>query len=186
MQSYVAGSWSPSTIFTYNTTPSTSECRFVCETGYNRNGSACVQNATAGICAVPYGTIASAPPSPLCLIGTPNGFHTAGNGWEWQCLGVNGGQDVECFVDQPLSYSWDISTWSACANNQQTRTVVCKDNNGATVADSLCPQPKPATTQPATCPPVNTCESHYGESCTGTGDTLGYGGSCIGHTQATL
>ena len=78
VQNYIAGSWSPSTIFTYNTTPSTSECRFVCETGYNRNGSACVQNA-----------------------------------------------------------------------------------------------------------PVNTCESHYGESCTGTGDTLGYGGSCIGHTQAT-
>lgn len=94
MQNYVAGSWSPSTIFTYNTTPSTSECRFVCETGYNRNGSACVQNAT---------------------------------------------------------YSWDTGNWSICSNNQQTRTVVCRDNNGNVVADNLCPQPKPPLTQTADC-----------------------------------
>ena len=37
------------------------------------------------------------------------------------------------------------------AQGTQTRTVVCKDNNGNTVDDSLCPQPKPPLTQTANC-----------------------------------
>ena len=33
--------------------------------------------------------------------------------------------------------------------------MVCKNNSGVIVADSLCPQPKPATSQPANCSTSN-------------------------------
>lgn len=36
------GGWTPSAIASYNTTASTSECRFTCESGYTRNGTTCI------------------------------------------------------------------------------------------------------------------------------------------------
>lgn len=45
-QASSGAAWLPSTTSVYNTTASTTECRFVCESGYNWNGSACVQNVT--------------------------------------------------------------------------------------------------------------------------------------------
>lgn len=41
-QSYDGSAWNPSQVGTYNETPSTSECRFVCNSGYVWNGSACI------------------------------------------------------------------------------------------------------------------------------------------------
>ncbi len=61
-----------------------------------------------------------------------------------------------CMGAEPrnFSYAWSVGTYSCTAPNPFTcqttygtnvRTVVCKDQFGTTVADSLCPSPKPAT-----------------------------------------
>ena len=55
------------------------------------------------------------------------------------------------------TYVWNVGTRSVCSNNTQTRPVVCKDYNGNTVIDALCPAPKPNTSQAASCPPVGAC-----------------------------
>ncbi len=45
------------------------------------------------------------------------------------------------------TYTWTISSWGFCSGSQ-TRSVKCRNNNtGATVSDSYCPAPKPATSQ---------------------------------------
>ncbi len=55
----------------------------------------------------------------------------------------------QCESNPPIEhvYQWDIGEWGECVNNQQIRDVVCLDENGDLADDSLCPQPKPATTQ---------------------------------------
>ena len=48
----------------------------------------------------------------------------------------------QCGIGQYGSCNWNA--WASI----QTRTVTCKDSNGNTVSDSLCPQPKPTISQP--------------------------------------
>ena len=43
-QTYDGESWTPSALGTFNTEPSTTECRFKCNEGYEWNGSECSQN----------------------------------------------------------------------------------------------------------------------------------------------
>ena len=151
--------WLPSNVSVYNTTASSTECRFVCESGYNWNGSACIANTQTASC--PSLTVANA---------TSNGSTTwtqtrGAGGWNpnytWTYTTTPGICTFACNSGynwngsacvQATTYTWDIGLWSACANNEQTRSVVCKSNNGTIVADNLCPQPKPATSQVASCP----------------------------------
>ena len=132
----------PSTNSVYNTVASTTECRFVCETGYNRNGSACVANTQTASC--PTLTVANA---------TSNGATS----WTQTRSNINGWT--------PPTYAWTHNT------NPGICTFQC--NSGFNRNGSACVQNTP----------VNTCESHYGEACTGTGDTLGLGGTCLGYIQ---
>jgi hypothetical protein len=60
------------------------------------------------------------------------------------------------------TYNWNIGTWGACSKTcgggTRTRTVVCQDQSGATVADSNCTPPKPSTSEICntdTCPTVS-------------------------------
>lgn len=50
-----------------------------------------------------------------------------------------------------MFYSWIGANWGSCSvqcgGGTQTRSVSCVNSNGQTVSDSLCPQPRPATTQ---------------------------------------
>ena len=46
-QTWNGSSWTPSTTGSYSTTASTEECRFKCKSGYDWNGSQCVQQAVA-------------------------------------------------------------------------------------------------------------------------------------------
>jgi len=61
-----------------------------------------------------------------------------------------------------VTYSWSTGSWSTCSgpcgtdNATQSRTVTCIASTGESVADSMCTEPKPATTQACTasiCPP---------------------------------
>ena len=45
------------------------------------------------------------------------------------------------------TYSWQTGIWGTCSNNQQSRSVVCKDNNNQTAPESYCTAAKPATVQ---------------------------------------
>lgn len=61
------------------------------------------------------------------------------------------------------NYTWLIGDWATCSANcgggTQTRSVICKDQNGADAADNQCPAPKPALQQ--TCN-TDACPQTYG------------------------
>jgi hypothetical protein len=64
------------------------------------------------------------------------------------------GGTVPCIAEPgPLAvgYSWSEGTYGSCSatcgGGTQTRTIVCKDNSGNTVADSNCTGTKPAASQ---------------------------------------
>jgi hypothetical protein len=50
-----------------------------------------------------------------------------------------------------MTYSWVSGSWGTCTNGTQTRTVVCKNSNNVTVANSYCNSgTKPSTSQSCT------------------------------------
>ncbi len=64
------------------------------------------------------------------------------------------------------TYSWIPGAWSACVNEQETRSVTCVSSTGQTVVGNLCTTAQPATTQGCT-------ESTA--SCTFNGQTILHG-----------
>lgn len=72
---------------------------------------------------------------------------------------------AECYA--PVTYAWSIGAWGSCqptsffntcsTTGTRSRTVVCRDSNGMTVADSRCPAPKPAVSQSCTRNPTGDC-----------------------------
>lgn len=67
------------------------------------------------------------------------------------CSGTKPASTKDCNVQTCPSptYNWNIGAYGACTvscgGGTKTRTVICQDNGGATVADSNCSQPKPPT-----------------------------------------
>ena len=59
-------------------------------------------------------------------------------------------------IINPYTYSWIVSEWGACEgecgenNAQQSRTVTCQSSTEESVADGMCSETKPATTQACT------------------------------------
>ncbi len=47
-QTYTGSGWQPSTTPVYNETPSESECRYKCASGYNWNGNSCTDSSVSG------------------------------------------------------------------------------------------------------------------------------------------
>jgi hypothetical protein len=58
-------------------------------------------------------------------------------------------------------YTWTVGAWSACSatacgtQGTQTRSVICKRDDGVTVADSYCTTTKPSTSQPCSAQPCS-------------------------------
>ncbi len=77
------------------------------------------------------------------------------------CTGPKPANSRSCNVEGCTStYTWNIGAYGTCSKTcgtgARTRTVVCQNQNGQTVADSSCPSPKPTTTSPCNtepCPP---------------------------------
>jgi hypothetical protein len=67
------------------------------------------------------------------------------------CSGTKPASSKSCNVQAcpNPTYNWNIGAYGMCSKTcgggVKTRTVVCQDNNGATVADSNCTPPKPDT-----------------------------------------
>lgn len=80
------------------------------------------------------------------------------------CTGTKPASSRTCNAQTCTStYTWNAGPWGTCSKTcgggNRTRTVVCQDQAGATVADSNCSAAnKPATSETCntnTCPPVN-------------------------------
>lgn len=62
------------------------------------------------------------------------------------------------------TYEWQIGNWGNCSatacgtTGTRTRSVVCKRNDGQTVADSNCPGTKPATSESCS---AQSCDTNY-------------------------
>ncbi|HMN67494.1 MAG TPA: hypothetical protein PKC28_03050 [Bdellovibrionales bacterium] len=77
------------------------------------------------------------------------------------CTGPKPATSQTCHTQSCVgSFSWNIGNWGSCSvtcgPGTRTRNVLCQDNNnGNTVNDSNCPQPKPVSSQ--ACPNQPTC-----------------------------
>lgn len=77
------------------------------------------------------------------------------------CTGPKPPTSRACNVQScPGTYAWNIGEYGdcskTCGGGTKTRAVICQNQNGSNVADSLCPQPKPATSASCNnddCPP---------------------------------
>jgi len=80
------------------------------------------------------------------------------------CLGEKPKEILSCNLQECAStYTWNVGEFGECSKTcgggVRTRTVVCQNDRGVTVADSFCRSPKPATTEPCNatpCPPTYT------------------------------
>jgi len=68
---------------------------------------------------------------------------------------------------EAYTYSWSIGSYGSCSascgGGTQTRSVVCKRSDGATVADSHCSGSKPGTTRSCNTQSCKTCKYEYGK-----------------------
>ena len=66
------------------------------------------------------------------------------------------------FTCENHTYSWDVGEWGNCVANNggyaKQRPVVCKNEEGAIVSDTKCPETKPSTQQECT---EHTFKSNY-------------------------
>ncbi len=110
-------------------------------------------------------TVSSQPTNNLCAAWTVSWIDTTATdgAYNWICQGQNGWTDASCSANRSFTYTWEIWDWWTCSATcgwwTQTRSVVCKRDDGTPVDDSFCPSPKPATSQSCNtqaCPtPVN-------------------------------
>jgi hypothetical protein len=71
---------------------------------------------------------------------------------------------------RPASYAWFTGDWSPCSHTcgggERIRIVLCRDQNGTVVSDSLCTGPKPASTQECNTEPCTAYEWQAGPFAT--------------------
>lgn len=68
------------------------------------------------------------------------------------CSGAKPASTKSCNIQACTNtYTWNIGAYGSCSvtcgGGTKVRTVYCQDQNGTTVADNLCSQPKPATSE---------------------------------------
>ena len=117
----------------------------------------CKYSCDFGVCPVSSGSSVTWGPqinTPFNGGNSSSGFSWGGSLWCWTTImGCSG----NCSASSPpaTTYSWSVGSYgtcnvtcgvSACGYGTKTRTVVCKDNSGATVSDSFCSSAKPDTT----------------------------------------
>ena len=56
----------------------------------------------------------------------------------------------------PVTYAWNTSSWSSCADNTQSRTVTCKGSDNNTYSDAKCTSSKPTTSNTCSSTPIIT------------------------------
>ncbi|MFA6973343.1 MAG: thrombospondin type-1 domain-containing protein [Parcubacteria group bacterium] len=126
-------------------------------------GSGCANSAPAGSVKVGYACMSSSIEGPVvenyieyykmqtCTYACSIPGGSACNGSN-QCSKTTAGTCT--YIVPVVTYSWSSGAWGTCGggscgnnNGTHTRTVVCKDSNGNTVADSNCSGTKPTTSE---------------------------------------
>ncbi|MGI6394001.1 MAG: hypothetical protein ACOX2F_04635 [bacterium] len=117
-QTWSGGQWTPSTTTSYNETPSTSECRFICKTNYSWDGFACEA-------AIQMATCNSKPANTDWNDGGKNGSYTqtwSGSSWQPVISTTYNVAEGDCRFVCKANYSW---SGSQCVAG--TRTENCTE-----------------------------------------------------------
>lgn len=91
----------PTTAWSYNLTPATELCHFVCDSWYTWDNTVCVQDMW-WVCGSDNGLTLSQTPTNLCQNGTASVLTEMSDRWEWTCLWGGWGADVNCSADRAI------------------------------------------------------------------------------------
>ena len=193
-QTWDGEDWQPSTTGTYNTTSSTTQCRFKCNTNYTWNGSICAADTKVGNCP-------SKPANTVWNDGGANGtFTQTWNGEDWIPAGYDSSYsqtEGTCKYKCDTGYAWN----SGVCETASTRTAACQSKPENTVWNTVSEITQTYTGsgwQPSTTPVYNEtssesecrykCASGYnwnGNSCTDSSvsGTFTLGNICTGQTS---
>ena len=193
-QTWSGEEWQPSTTGTYNTTSSTTQCRFKCNTNYTWNGSICAADTKVGKCP-------SKPANTVWNDGGANGtFTQTWNGEDWIPASYDSEYSLTagiCRYKCDTGYAWN----NGVCETASTRTAACQSKPANTEWNTVSEITQTYTGsgwQPSTTPVYNEtpsesecrykCASGYnwnGNSCTNQSPsgTLTLGNICTGQTS---
>lgn len=100
LQTWNGSTWLPNEDGAYDTTPSSSECRYKCSTGFGWDGNFCVASAN-GQCGASQATSSyTYPTNKYCTVGSKTDVDKVGNDgtFDWTCSGMYGGTTVSCLA----------------------------------------------------------------------------------------
>lgn len=117
-QTWTSGNWTPAaTTATYNTTASTTSCRYTCKSGYTWDGSNCKIPAINWSCGSSnWLTTYTKPTWNLCSSWTPTSVSDT-LPWKWECSGKDWGSSTSCSANIPSNICWYQVTASRIHNN---------------------------------------------------------------------
>ncbi len=180
-QTWSGEDWQPSTTGTYNTTSSTTQCRFKCNTNYTWNGSICAADTKVGNCP-------SKPANTVWNDGGANGtFTQTWNGEDWTPASYDSEYSLTagiCKYKCDTGYAWN----SGICETASTRTAACQSKPDNTVWNTVSEITQTYTGsgwQPSTTPVYNETPSESecrykcasGYNWNGSGCTSGGGSS---------
>lgn len=193
-QTWSGEDWQPSTTGTYNTTSSTTQCRFKCNTNYTWNGSICAADTKVGNCP-------SKPANTVWNDGGANGtFTQTWNGEDWTPASYDSEYSLTagiCKYKCDTGYAWN----NGVCETASTRTAACQSKPDNTVWNTVSEITQTYTGsgwEPSTTPVYNAtpsesecrykCASGYnwnGNSCTDSSvsGSLTLGNICTGQTS---
>ena len=180
-QTWSGEEWQPSTSGTYNTTASTTECHFKCNTNYTWNGSICAADTKVGNCP-------SKPANTVWNDGGANGtFTQTWNGEDWTPASYDSEYSLTagiCRYKCDTGYAWNNDVCETAS----TRTAACQSKPANTEWNTVSEITQTYTSsgwEPSTTPVYNAtpsesecrykCASGYnwnGNYCASSGSSL--------------
>lgn len=96
--------------------------------------------AVAGACGTDNGQTLTTAPTDLCSLGTLDNLYFINTGWNWRCLGVDGGAPARCSAINSLFIPPDIPTTRDCSTFTGIENWICGLQN--TMSGIFLPSPQ--------------------------------------------